>query len=122
MCNHFSTCVLIDGYLYGCHGTARSWNVTLRCVELKRGKMMWEKDVGQPVGLSAANGMLLILNNKGTSYIAETSPKSYIEVANAQVFEKKATQVQCWTSPVLCGGRIYCRRMSGDLVCIDVRK
>jgi len=31
-------------------------------------------------------------------------------------------QGKCWTTPVLAGGRIYCRNAAGDVVCLDVGK
>ena len=123
MSNHFSTCVLIDGYLYGCHGQAGFEAGTLRCLEVVSGKMMWEKDLGRPMCLSAAGSKLLIITDRGRLHISEGSPKSYIEISSAQVFEKTGPiKAKCWTPPVLCGGKIYCHELFGDLVCIDMRK
>ena len=38
-------------------------------------------------------------------------------VKRAQVLGGK-----CWTTPVLANGKIYCRNVKGDLVCLDVKK
>ena len=42
MSNHYSTCVLRDGYLYGFHGRQEEGQA-LRCVQLRTGKVMWER-------------------------------------------------------------------------------
>jgi len=49
--------------------------------------------------------------------VAEASPKAFKELARAKVLDG-----QCWTCPVLCGGRLYCRNTGGDLVCLDVKR
>ena len=122
MNNHFSTCVLIDSFLYECHGQAGFGSGVMRCLDAKNGKLAWEKNFEQPVCLSAADRMLLILTDSGKLNIAEASPKTYHEITSAQVFEISNMKIQCWTPPVLCEGKIYCHELFGDLVCIDVRK
>ena len=67
-------------------------------------------------GLSAADDWLIIMDEKGALVVAEASPSGYKELARAKVFGS-----QCWTSPVLSDGRVYCRNFSGDLVCLDVK-
>ena len=94
----------------------------LAAIELQTGKVAWEKNFEQPVCLSAADRTLLILTDSGKLHIAEASPKSYHEMASAQVFEISNMKIQCWTPPVLCGGRIYIHELSGRLICVDVRR
>jgi outer membrane protein assembly factor BamB len=122
MNNHFSTCVLIDGFLYGCHGQAGFGSGVMRCLDVKNGKVAWEKNFKEPVCLSAADRKLLILTDRGKLHIAEASPKSYQEIASARIFEISNMKIQCWTPPVLCGGRIYIHELSGRLICVDVRR
>jgi outer membrane protein assembly factor BamB len=121
MNNHVSTCVLIGGYLYGCHDPV-GWGGggILRCLDLKGGEVMWEKDFGGTVSISAAGKALIVLSQNGTLSIAEASPKSYNEISCARIF--KNLPVKCWTLPVFCDGKIYCRNFFGDLACIDMRK
>jgi outer membrane protein assembly factor BamB len=122
MNNHVSTCVLLDGHLYGCHDPV-GWGRggILRCLDTRTGKVMWEQDFKRTVSLSAADGKLLILTERGLLVVADASPKAYRELSRVQVFDENKT-VGCWTPPVLCRGRIYCRSRGGELVCIDVRK
>ena len=117
------TGVFIDKFIYGCHGLVSLGQGVLRCIDATNGKVIWEKDLGRPMSISAAGTMLLLLTDRGKLHIAEISPDSYKEIVSAQVFELKGTMpAPCWTAPVLCGGKIYCRNTKGDIVCIDVSK
>jgi len=85
----------------------------------------WSQDTGFG-SLMVADGKLIILsekkidkNNTGVLTIAEVSPKGYTELSSAKVMDSKGV---CWTMPVLCGGKVYCRDSKGQLVCIDVSK
>ena len=120
MANHFSSCVYIDGYLYGVDG---NYNLdirkcTLRCVNAESGELMWKEQTGG-ASLTAADGKLIILTAKGSLRIAEADPTGYVEISSCQLPAETGIP-WWWTPPVLCGGRIYCRNQSGDLVCIDV--
>lgn len=119
MRNHFSSTLLIDGYLYGIDGQA--WGgAKLKCLDFKTGAQMWEHDL-EFGNLIAADGKLIVLNHTGILFIAKASPTSYQELARAQVITIEKRGATCWTAPVLCRGLIYCRSSGGDLVCVDVR-
>ena len=115
MRNHFSSCLLIDGYIYGIDGNTGKG--TLRCVELATGTQKWEKDLGFG-GLMAADSKLIVLNENGDLFIAEATTSGYKEISTAKGVLGKT----CWTAPVLCRGMIFCRNHTGDLVCVDVSK
>jgi outer membrane protein assembly factor BamB len=112
MANHFSTCVLWQGHLYGFDGDVRH-GVFLKCLSFETGDPKWAEPING--SLILADGKLIILTTEGELAIAEASPAAYRELARAQVLKGK-----CWTGPVLAGGRIYCRSWQGDLVCLDV--
>jgi len=120
MANHISSSIYLDGYLYGVDGDYHS-NIkkcTLRCIKAESGELMWEELTGG-ASLTAADGKLIVLTAKGTLHIAEATPAAYVEISSCEL----PTEVGLpwwWTPPVLCGGKIYCRNQSGDLVCIDV--
>jgi hypothetical protein len=63
----------------------------------------------------AADGKLIVLGDSGELVVAEANPAAFKPLARAQVLGGK-----CWTVPVLSGGRIYCRNVRGDVVCLDV--
>jgi outer membrane protein assembly factor BamB len=114
--SEISSPVLIDGYIYGCNGGPHMGNTSLRCLDAETGKLMWAEDLGV-ISFIAADDKLIILNNFGTLIIVEASPSSYREIARATVIKP-----MCWTPPVLCQGKIFCRNSRGDIVCIDVGK
>ena len=117
MCNQFSSSVYIDGYIYGISGNAGKGD--LKCLDMKTGKVKWSHDSGFGA-LMAADGKLIILNEKGELSIAEATPTAYKELSQAKVLDPKGAK--CWNMPVLSNGKIYCRDSKGELVSIDVSK
>ena len=114
MSNQMCTSLLIDGYLYGVDGdTTRT--ASLKCVELKTGKVQWTQEKFGSGNLLASNGKLICLSGSGELLIAPISPKSFSPVAKAQVIEGK-----CWSAPILTNGYFYCRNAEGDLICLDL--
>ncbi len=109
MSNHFASCVLWEGHLYGFDENQ------LRCLDWKTGDLKWtQRGLGKG-SLMLADGKLIIMGDKGDLAIAEASPDSYKELARARVLSGL-----CWTVPVLSGGKIYCRNHEGELLCLDV--
>ena len=109
MRNHFNSCVLWEGHLYGVDENR------LRCLEWKTGEVKWTQRALGKGSLMLADGKLIIMGDKGDLAIAEASPDAYNELARAKVLSGL-----CWTVPVLSGGKIYCRNHEGDLLCLDV--
>ena len=117
MANHFSSCVLVDGHLYGFDGNTDKPGPEFRCLDFKTGALRWAQP-GLGLGaLMAADGKLIVLAEKGELIVAEATPAAFKPIARAQVLGGK-----CWTTPVLSNGKIYCRNSKGDLVCLDVKE
>jgi outer membrane protein assembly factor BamB len=118
MVNHFNTCVLIDGHLYGINcDAARESEGNLRCLELKTGAVKWTHE-GTGAGTQMAVGdTLVVLTGKGELIVAQATPTVFKPLARAQVLGGR-----CWTVPVFANGRLYCRNEQGDLVCLDVKE
>lgn len=115
--NHFSTSLLFDGHIYGFDGnTGRG---TFRCFTFDTGEEKWSKDLGFG-SLIAADGKLIILNEKGRLYIIEATAAGYREMAQRQAMNAKGAK--CWTAPVLSRGRLYLRHSNGDVVCLDLEE
>lgn len=119
MKNHFSTCVIYKGYIYGAHGTG---HVVLRCLSLDTGEVKWTSPRLRMASLILADGKLIVQADAGRLLVVEATAEAYRPIAQATVLRG-----QCWTIPVLAGGRIYCRNSGkktgkGELVCLDVRK
>lgn len=115
MANHFATCLLIDGYLYGIHGNDNN-DARLKCLDFQTGEVKW---VYQGLGLGniiAAGKRFIALSDRGELSWADISPKEFKPRATTQVLGGK-----CWTPPVLANGLLYARNARGDLVCVDLR-
>ncbi len=109
MRNHFNSCVLVNGFLYGFDENA------LACMELATGEVKWSEPSIGKASLMLADGKLIVLAEKGDLIIAEPSPAAFKEIARAKVLGGK-----CWCVPVLANGRVYAKNNAGDLVCLDV--
>jgi outer membrane protein assembly factor BamB len=119
---YFSTPVVVGEYLYMINGAATLLNpsIILRCVELKTGKIAWEKkDVGKyhaaivrcgPVGKER----LLMLDDAGVLSLFEANPKEFKELARSKVCG------ETWAHPALVDGRVYLRDNS-NLICVPLK-
>lgn len=110
MRNHFNSCVLVGGALYG------NDENTLKCVDLRTGAERWRMRGMGKGGLIAAAGKLLVLTERGELVVVSATPDRFNEIARAKVLDGT-----CWTHPVLAGGLLYCRNQEGALVCLDLR-
>ena len=110
MRNHFNSCVLVGGALYG------NDENTLKCIDLQTGAERWRMRGMGKGGLIAAGGKLLVLTERGELVVVSASPERFTEIARARVMNGT-----CWTHPVLSNGLLYCRSHEGDLVCLDLR-
>lgn len=115
MKNHFSSCVLINGFLYGFDGNAGGG--FLKCMDFKTGVEKWNQNIGFG-SLSAAGSHLIALNENGDLFIIKASPEKYEEVSSA----RKVLEKTCWTAPVLCRGVLYCRNSKGTLIALNLGK
>ena len=109
MRNHFNSCVLWQGHLYGFDME------TLTCLDLASGKVCWQHSGLGKGSLMLADGKLIIQAERGDLAIATVTPATYTELARAKVLDGR-----CWVVPVLANGHIYCKNNLGDLVCVNV--
>jgi outer membrane protein assembly factor BamB len=115
MKNQFSSCVLINGFLYGFDGNVGGGS--LKCMDFKTGVEKWSQNIGFG-SLSAAGNHLIALNENGDLFIIKASPEKYEEVSSA----RKVLEKTCWTAPVLCRGVLYCRNSKGTLIALNLGK
>ena len=114
--NQLHASLLYQGHLYGIDGDMQ-YGARLKCVSWSHGEILWNEDDLRPGGLTLAGGRLLLLTSEGELVIARADPVRYDELARGRVLDGK-----CWTVPVLCGGRVYCRSIAGQLACVDLRR
>ncbi|MFH1706709.1 MAG: PQQ-binding-like beta-propeller repeat protein [Planctomycetota bacterium] len=110
MQNHFNSCVLLDGYLYGFDES------TLKCIEFASGAEKWsERGLGK-ASLVIADGKLIVLSEDGRLVIANAVPTGFVKLGEVAILTKT-----CWTPPILANGRIYARNNTGSMVCVDMK-
>jgi len=123
MKSQVSTCVAVGGCLYGVDGSSNDagsgLGATLRCLEVDSGAVKWEKP-WKTGPVTAAGGKLIALQERGALRILEATPAAYTELSACQLPATPAPR--WWVPPVLYRGRIYCRDLSGLIVCIDMRR
>jgi outer membrane protein assembly factor BamB len=119
---YFSTPVITGDHFYMVNGAATLKNpsITLRCVDVKGGKVAWEKkNVGKYHAAilrcgPAGKERLLMLDDDGNLSLFEPDPKEYKELAKSKVCGKT------WAHPALVDGRVYLRDEK-ELICIELK-
>lgn len=115
--NHYATSVHHTGFLYGIHGRTDPGlepAASLRCVDLKTGKVQWEEPAFGAATVTLAGTELLLLTERGELVRAPASPSGFKATARAQVLPN---QVRAY--PALANGRLYARSKD-KLVCLDL--
>jgi outer membrane protein assembly factor BamB len=105
---HINTAVVLGEHIYG-FDTA-----TLRCLDAGTGERGWAKRGLGKGSLIYADGMIIVLSERGKLLLLEATPERYQELAAHQVLEGR-----CWTAPSLADGRLYLRNHT-ELVCLDL--
>jgi outer membrane protein assembly factor BamB len=114
MSNHYSTCVLRDGYLYGFHGRQEEGQA-LRCVQLRTGKVMWSVDGYGAGTITLAGDKLLILRENGELVLAPAASDGFHPSAKASILSKVTRSY-----PALADGKLYARDEK-SLVCVRLK-
>jgi outer membrane protein assembly factor BamB len=108
MRTHINTAVALEGHIYGFD------TGTLRCLDAATGERGWAKRGLGKGSLIYADGMLIVLSERGKLVLLEATPERYRELAAHQVLEGR-----CWTAPSLANGHLYLRNHT-ELVCLDL--
>ncbi|MFM8271014.1 MAG: PQQ-binding-like beta-propeller repeat protein [Gemmata sp.] len=119
---YFSTPVVVADHLYMVNGAGSltSPSLALRCVELKTGKVAWEKkDIGKYHAAiircgAAGKERLLMLDDNGGLTLFEANPKGFKELARSKVCGNT------WAHPALVDGRLYLRD-DKELMCFELK-
>lgn len=116
---YFSTPVVVGKQMYMVNGAATLTNpsITLRCVELETGKVLWEKPkVARYHAAIVRTGddKLLMLDDNGSLSLFEPSEKEYKQLAKSKVCGPT------WAHPALVDGCVYLRDEK-ELMCIPLK-
>lgn len=111
MRNHYSTSVLVDGYLYGFNSrilTAMKWDT---------GEVVWRsRSVGKGQ-LIYADGHLYVFSEGGVAGLVQATPEEYREKSR---FEIDSGRYPTWTLPVIANGKLYLREQD-NLYCYNIQ-
>lgn len=105
--------VLLDGHVYAIDGN--NGKAQLRCLDAATGTVAWTFKDPNHGALTAADGRLIVIGEKGELFVGAASPKGFKPQARAQVSGGKF-----WTVPVLSGGRLFLRNGDGLVTCLEV--
>ena len=124
---HWTTPIYHDGFLYAFSGRNEP-DARFRCVELKTGKLMWDRDerwashstrtpaVYGRGSCILADGKVIVLGEGGWLGLFKLNPQQPEEVSRFQVPQ---LHYPCWAAPVLSHKRLYLRD-EDRLVCLDL--
>jgi outer membrane protein assembly factor BamB len=111
MKNHYSTSVLIDGYLYGYNDSI------LTSLEFATGKVAWKnRSVGKG-SVAYADKRLYLLSEDGVAGLVEPASNAYREISR---FEIPHGSLPTWSPPVISDAKLYLRDQD-NLTCFDVK-
>ena len=115
MRNHYSTSVLVDGYLYGYSESI------LTAMEFKTGKVAWKsRSVGKG-SLIYADGRLYLLGEAGVMGLVEATPRMYEEISRFEVsIGPRPGWLPFWSLPTISDGKLYLR-IQDLLICYDIK-
>lgn len=100
MKNHYSSSVLVDGYLYGYNDSI------LTAMQFDTGKVAWRnRSVGKG-SVVYAEKKLYLLGEEGVMGLAEATPVGYKEISR---FSFTKGSLPTWSPPVVANGRLYLR-------------
>ena len=113
MDNHHGGVILHNGYLYGSGSNSKGWY----CLDFLTGKQIWRTD-GKG-SLTYADGMLYMLDERGTMRLVNATPEKYEKTGEFKV--PKGGESMYWAHPVVCGGKLYIRH-ADNLYSYDISR
>ena len=111
--NHYATSVLHEGVLYGFHGR-QEFGPLFRAVDLRTGKVLWSTERFGAGSVTLAGNRLVIVRESGALLFAAASPKSFQQIASAQILP---ATVRAY--PAIADGILYMRN-DDTLVAVDL--
>ncbi|MFN0170362.1 MAG: PQQ-binding-like beta-propeller repeat protein [Bryobacteraceae bacterium] len=115
MSSHYATPVHHNGFLYGYHGR-QEMGPSLRCIELRTGKVKWDVDQFRAGSLLLAGSTLIVQRENGELILAPATPEGFKPAAKAQVLSGVVRAF-----PAYSNGLYYARNETA-LVCLRLRQ
>ena len=112
---HWSTPVLVDGYLFGCSGRNPP-DSDFRCVRFSDGELMWQDIRRERSSVLAIDDHLIVLNERGQLDLIKPSPEKMVLEASVDLNDLASKQdgapllqYPCWAAPIVSHGVLYVR-------------
>ncbi|HEV7403172.1 MAG TPA: PQQ-binding-like beta-propeller repeat protein [Chthoniobacteraceae bacterium] len=115
LANHWSTPIVKDGFLYGMFQFKEYGKGPVKCVDIAKGEVKWEKEGFGPGQVILAGDKVVALADNGDLVLIDPNPAAYKELNRVHLVDGK-----CWSTPVLANGRIYVRSTK-EAACLDVK-
>lgn len=109
--NHYSSCVLAGGTLFGFHGR-QEYGQSFRAADLPTGKLLWSHDGLRAGSVSRVGDRLLLLLESGELLLAAASREKFEVLARAQVLARETRAF-----PAIADGLFFARDQD-SLVCL----
>lgn len=109
--NDVASSVLVDGNVYGFDlrdlqsKSRRPSRGLFKCFDFTTGELRWKSEEPGHASPIAADGKLLILNDRGEILLVRATSESYEELGRSRIFGNEI----CWTTPTLADGRLFLR-------------
>ncbi len=117
---HWSTPVVVDGFIYGCHGEKPS-QCELRCIEGASGEIRWSQPRLGRCNISYADGHLICLTDGGDLFAVRANPERFELVARWEASgQGTGLRPPCFAAPIVSQGRLYLRD-ANRLYCFELR-
>ncbi|MEZ6135608.1 MAG: PQQ-binding-like beta-propeller repeat protein [Pirellulaceae bacterium] len=112
---HWSTPIVVDGFLYGCNGRNQP-DSDFRCVRLSDGEVQWQQRQHERSSVTLIDGYLIVLGEYGRLELIKPNPKKLEVVAKCDLSEiadqtdgRPLLESPCWAAPVVADGCLYVR-------------
>jgi outer membrane protein assembly factor BamB len=113
--NHYSSCVLAGGTLFGFHGR-QEYGQSFRAADLPTGKVLWSQDGVRAGSVSRVGDRLLLLLESGELLMVAASRDRFEVLARAQVLARETRAF-----PAIADGLFFARDQD-TLVCLRLWK
>jgi outer membrane protein assembly factor BamB len=109
---HWSTPILVDGFLYGCSGR-NAPDSDFRCIEFATGKVMWSDDRRTRTSITRVGDTLVLLEERGEMQFIRLNPEKLEVLATIDLTTASGTRPSisypCWAAPIVVGNKIIVR-------------
>ncbi len=119
---HWSTPILVDGWLYGCSGRNEP-DSDLRCIAWDSGKLAWSDSRRSRSSVMYIDKHLIVLDESGLLELIKVNPERLEVVASLHLevpaAGRKSLGRPYWAAPILSHGLLYLRG-NDHVLCLDL--